>query len=362
MNFKLLKQASQKTFLGAIGAAALSIVAIGAAQADPVTVVSWGGSYGKAQDAALFTDASKNSGIEINRESGASMSKVMLQVESGAVTWDLVVSGSGGCAAAAAKGALEKIDFNVVDVSDFLPNTYTDYCIGSDVFATVFAWNTEKYGEPGSAGAPSSWADFWDVKKFPGTRAIRLNNVDGVLEPAVMAMGVPPEKVYEFLSSEGGIEKAIAKIRELKPHISVYWKSGAMQAQLMKDKEVDMITGWNGRFDNAKKDGATVGYTFNQALRDYDGFGIPKGAPNKDMAMKFLAEVSKPQYQANLPFHITYGPTNKVAYEVTSAPKELLEALPSHPNNVSKMLAVDLEWYANYREKALEMYMELLSE
>ena len=57
-------------------------------------------------------------------------------------------------AAAAAKGALEKIDFNVVDVSDFLPNTYTDYCIGSDVFATVFAWNTEKYGEPGSSGAP----------------------------------------------------------------------------------------------------------------------------------------------------------------------------------------------------------------
>ena len=146
-------------------------------------------------------------------------------------------------------------------------------------------------------------------------------------------------------------------------HLYLIRRSETLQyLHLMKDKEVDMITGWNGRFDNAKKDGATVGYTFNQALRDYDGFGIPKGAPNKDMAMKFLAEVSKPQYQANLPFHITYGPTNKVAYEVTSAPKELLEALPSHPNNVSKMLAVDLEWYANYREKALEMYMELLSE
>jgi putative spermidine/putrescine transport system substrate-binding protein len=362
MIFKNIKQKTQKSFWGIVGAAALSAATMGHVQADPVTVVSWGGTYGKAQDAALFNDASKNSGIEINRESGASMSKVMLQVESGAVTWDLVVSGSGGCAAAAAKGALEKIDFNVVDVSNFLPNTYTDYCIGSDVFATVFAWNTEKYGEPGTPGAPNSWADFWDVEKFPGTRAIRLNNVDGVLEPAVMAMGVAPDKVYEFLSSEGGIEKAIAKIRELKPHISVYWKSGAMQAQLMKDQEVDMITGWNGRFDNAKKDGAVVGYTFNQALRDYDGFGIPKGAPNKDMAMKFLAEVSKPQYQANLPFHITYGPTNKEAYEVTTAPKELLEALPSHPNNVSKMLAVDLEWYAKYREKALEMYMELLSE
>jgi putative spermidine/putrescine transport system substrate-binding protein len=80
------------------------------------------------------------------------------------------------------------------------------------------------------------------------------------------------------------------------------------------------------------------------------------------MAMKFLGEVSKAQYQANLPFHITYGPTNKKAYEVTTASKALLEALPSHPKNVSKMLAVDLDWYANYREKALEMYMELLSE
>jgi len=106
-----------------------------------------------------------------------------------------------------------------------------------------------------------------------------------------------------------------------------------MQAQLMKDEEVDMTTGWNGRFDNAKKDGATVGYTFNQALLDYDCFAMPKGAPNKDTAMKFLAEVSKAEYQAT-----------------------------SHPNNVPKMLPVSLAWYAEHKTEALELYMELLSE
>ena len=88
-------------------ATAFSTLLAGSAFADAVTVVSWGGSYGKAQDAALFTDASKDSGIAINRESGASMSKVMLQVESGAVIWDLVVTGSGGAANAAKYGALE---------------------------------------------------------------------------------------------------------------------------------------------------------------------------------------------------------------------------------------------------------------
>ena len=113
--------------------------ATGIASAEPVTVVSWGGSYGAAQDAALFNDASKNSGIDIIRESGASMSKTCLQVESGSVTWDLVVTGSGGSASAAEKGCLEKIDYSVVDVSDFIPGMYTDYCVGTDVFATVMA-------------------------------------------------------------------------------------------------------------------------------------------------------------------------------------------------------------------------------
>ena len=332
------------------------------ASAEPITVVSWGGSYGKAQDRALFTDASNHSGIAINRESGASMTKTCLQVQSGSVTWDLVVSGSGGAAAAAADGCLEKIDYSVVDVSDFYPGLYTDYCVGSDVFATVMAWNTDKYGEPGSPGAPSSWADFWDVKKFPGTRAYRANNVDGALEPALMADGVPPEKVYEVLATPEGKRRAINKIRELKPHIAVFWGSGAQQAQLMKDAEVDMSTGWNGRFDNAKKDGAKVGYTFNQALLDYDCFAMPKGAPNKEVAMRFLAEVSKPQYQANLPFYITYGPTNRKAYEMTKAPKELIESLPSHPKNVPLMLPVSLDWYAKHKNEALELYMELMSE
>ena len=347
-----------------IGILSISLLAFSfqTASAEPITVVSWGGTYGKAQDRALFTDASNHSGIAINRESGASMTKTCLQVQSGSVTWDLVVTGSGGAAAAAADGCLEKIDYSVVDVSDFYPGLYTDYCVGSDVFATVMAWNTDKYGEPGSPGAPSSWADFWDVKKFPGTRAYRANNVDGALEPALMADGVPPEKVYEVLATPEGKRRAINKIRELKPHIAVFWGSGAQQAQLMKDAEVDMSTGWNGRFDNAKKDGAKVGYTFNPALLDYDCFAMPKGAPNKEVAMRFLAEVSKPQYQANLPFYITYGPTNRKAYEMTKAPKELIESLPSHPKNVPLMLPVSLDWYAKHKNEALELSMELMSE
>jgi len=245
----------------------------------------------------------------------------------------------------------------VIDVSDFLPGLHMPYCVGGDVFSTVLAWNTATYGESG----PQSWADFWDVEKFPGKRAYR-NKAAGALEPALMADGVPPGKVYEVLASDGGIERAIDKIRELKPHIAVWWSSGAQHAQLMKDGEVDMTTGWNGRFDVARADGAKVAYTFNQALLDYDCFAIPKGAPNKDTAMRFLAEISKPEYQANLPEYITYGPTNAKAYEIGKVSKEVAMTLPSSPENAAKQLPVDIEWYIKFEETASEAYQDLLTE
>ena len=322
-----------------------------------VTIASWGGSYQEAQSKALFEPAQENTGIMVKQETYGGMSDVRLQVSSGQVTLDIVASGSGSAARAAAEGLLEKLDYDVIDVSNFYPTLYSDYCVGGDVFSTVYAWNTDTFGDDG----PQSWADFFDVEKFPGKRAYR-GKVAGALEPAIMADGVAPEDVYDVLNSEEGIERAINKIRELKPHIDVFWTSGAQHAQLMKDGEVDMTTGWNGRFDNAKKDGANVKYSFNQALLDYDCFAVPKGAPNRDTAMAFLAEISKPEYQDDLPKYITYGPTNKAAYETGVIDSETAAGLPSSPENAAVQVPVSLDWYAQWETIAAEMYEEMLTE
>jgi len=327
------------------------------AQTKEVTIASWGGSYQEAQSKALFEPAEANTGIKVKQETYGGMSDVRLQVQTGQVTLDIVASGSGSAARAAAEGLLEEIDYSIVDASSFIPTTRGKYCVGGDVFSTVYAWNTDTYGTDG----PQNWADFWDVEKFPGKRAYR-GKVSGALEPALLADGVAPEDVYDVLGSEAGIERALDKIRELRPHIDVFWTSGAQHAQLMKDGEVDMSTGWNGRFDNAAKDGAKVMYSFNQALLDYDCFAIPKGAPNKDVAMEFLAEISKPEYQDDLPKYITYGPTNLAAYETGVITAEVAASLPSSPDNAAMQLPVSLDWYAKWETIAAEMYQEMLTE
>ena len=50
----------------------------------------------------------------------------------------------------------------------------------------VLTYNTKKWG----GMVPQTWADVWDVKKFPGKRAFRLEP-DGQFEAALMADGVP---------------------------------------------------------------------------------------------------------------------------------------------------------------------------
>ena len=334
-----------------------AVLGASGAYAQEVTVVSFGGSYQDGQSKALFQPAAKAMNIKLKEETYTSIADLRLKVRANAVTWDIVASGSGSAARAGAEGILEKLDYKVIDVSNFLPGTAQDYCVGGDVFSTVLAWNTKTYGDKG----PRSWADFWDVKKFPGKRSYR-KAVAGALEPALMADGVPMEKVYEVLSTKEGIDRAIKKIKELKPHVAVWWSSGAQHAQLMKDGEVDMITGWNGRFDVVKKDGAQVAYTFNQGLLDYDCFAVAKGAPNKDLAMKFLAEISKPQYQAEFTKYITYGPTNKKAYDLGTIDPAYAKQLPSHPDNAAKQLPINLDWYIKHEAAASEAYQNMLTE
>ena len=203
----------RRTFLGSTLAAAstpAAFVSAGRARADAaaqLTVVSWGGSYQDGQSKSLFQPAAKALGISVKEETYSGLAELRLREKSGAVTWDVVCTGSGTGARAGIEGLVEPLDYKAIDVADFIAGSWAQYYVGGDAFSTVIAWNTKTYGEAG----PQSWADFWDVKKFPGTRSYR-NTV--TLEPALLADGVPLDQVYKVLSAPGGIES----VQSRRPH------------------------------------------------------------------------------------------------------------------------------------------------
>lgn len=68
-----------------------------------------------------------------------------------------------------------------------------------------------------------NWGDFWDVARHPGKRGLRADP-RGTLEIALLADGVPPDAVYQTLSTPQGVDRAFRRLSQIRPYI-VWWKT-----------------------------------------------------------------------------------------------------------------------------------------
>ena len=330
----------------ATAASVIALLAGGAIAEDSVTFASWGGAYQKAQRAALLTPAEELLGVNILEDTLTGLAEVRAQVRAGAVTWDVVDLELDSCVRAAQEGLLEPLDYSIVSSDGFEDAAFAEHWIAVIYFSTVLAYSTEAYGN----NPPQSWDDFWDVETFPGARAMQKDPSANV-EIALIADGVPLDEVYPI-----DMDRAFAKLDEIKPHIEVWWSSGAQSAQLMKDGEVEMATIWNGRMDAAMADGAQGDYTYNGGIASMDCLAIPKGSENVDVAMKVLAAMVTPELQANIPLHINYGPTNSGAFALGRITDEMAARSPSAPANLKNQVIVRAEWWAENGEALQERW------
>lgn len=231
---------------------------------------------------------------------------------------------------------LEPIGVTLQDFPKMLPVGMTRTSAGIDVFATVFAYRTDSYPK----AAPASWADFWDVAKFPGRRGLRKS--PQVLEVALLADGVPMAQLYPL-----DVERGFRSLDRIKPHISVWWSSGAESTQLLESGEADMCYTWNGRAQSAIEAGAPVKIVWNQGLYELDVWAIPKGCPRLAMAQRFVRFACRGDRQAEAAKSLAYGPANLAAFD--SIPADRMALLPTAPDHLKLLRPVDDAWWAkNY--------------
>lgn len=319
---------------------------------DSITVASWGGAYQEAESKAFFQPAAQALGITIKEDTTGGLADVRLQVTGKAVKWDLVELGADECARGTREGLFEKLDYNVINADGIDPKLVHEDWIGITFYSVVLIYNTKVYGENG----PKSWADFWNVEKFPGKRALG-NFPTETLTVAALADGVPPDKVYPL-----DLDRAFAALERIKPHVSVWWDSGGQAMQLVKDGEVDMASIWNGRASVLVAEGAPVEYTYNQGVFNPDCMVIPKGAKNRDLAMKALALFVSPDLQANLPLYIGNGPVNLKAFETGKIPADRQAQIVSAPENIKKQVLLDFDYWADHLVDAEERFNDFLQQ
>ena len=266
-----------------------------------LTYVSFGGAYQEAQRKAWLTPYSELTGVQFNEDENSSNATIKAQVESGQVTWDVVDVGN-DFGLDAHKDLLEPLDYSLIPRDEVLEGFAGDYRVADMTYGVALAYNTEK-----TAGAiPAGWADFFDTTKFPGKRGMWDYSEGGIFEVALMADGVKPADLYPL-----DLERATKKLDTIKNDF-VFWASGAESQELIGSGEVAMTLIWNGRGWSAKHtDNKPVEIQWNQQIVTADYLVVPKGTPNKDAAMKFIAYAICAENNAKPSEFIPYGPINK---------------------------------------------------
>ncbi len=256
--------------------------------------------------------------------------------ETGDVTWDLVIMEGNDLQVACDEGLIE--DFNWDDIKEkdlLIPDAVRPCGVGSVVIGTGFAYNKDTLKE-----APTTLADFFDTKKFPGKRGMRAGPSFN-LELVLMADGVPPSEVYNVLSTPEGLDRAFAKLDTIKSDLQ-FWDAGAQPVEWLVANNVAITFSYNARITAAKREGKPLEFVWSNPIYSIDSWAIPANSPNKELAMEFLNYVTNAQRQADFSARMPYGPTNMEAPGLMK-PEDAAE-LPAGKNIETGLFFSDKFW------------------
>lgn len=324
--------------------AALAIFSAGVANAqagNAITVVSFGRVNQAAMETAYFNPFRKATGITVNDVTyDGQTDELNEMVKLGKPTWDVMQVETRTLDLGCKEGLFEKLDHSRIgDKVDSVRGS-TSEC-GSGIFAWshAFVYNADKV-----VGAPTSWADFWDVKKFPGKRGLR-RSAKYTLEIALLADGVAPADIYTMLATKQGVDRAFRKLDQIRPD-TIWWEAAPQPAVFLAAGRIVMSSAYTFWIGAEQKRGKNLKIVWNGSLYDFDSWAIPKGTPRTADAYKFIAFSRKPENQKMFSQELAYGPANKKALSMLE-PK-LASSLPTAEANLKGAIAINIPFWIRY--------------
>ncbi|MBX3550931.1 MAG: ABC transporter substrate-binding protein [Pseudolabrys sp.] len=306
---------------GALGGTAL-IAAPWVRRVDAAEVLyvnTWGGAWEAAAKKNIFEPFTKETGVEIRTVSPVSVAKLAAQARTGVYEFDVTTLGGGDIVRANKAGIIEPINDKAAADMGLWKDAVFQNGVASHAFATVIAYRTDKFPN----GGPKNWAEFWDTKKFPGTRCLQ-KYAARIIPIALLADGVPMDKLYPL-----DVERAFKSLERIKPSIRVWWTQGPQSQQLLRDGEIDLIGIWNGRILELMDQKAPAAIEWNQAEIDRAYWVIAKGTPRAELARKYIKTAVSATALAGFCKSADYGPLNPEAFKVI--PENEAKRMPTYP-------------------------------
>jgi putative spermidine/putrescine transport system substrate-binding protein len=300
-----------------------------------LTIALWGGNYQKGFEEAWTKPFEERFGVKFVIDGPPTPAKVKAMIDAGNVTFDVCDFGAHRTIPLGENGYLEKLDYSIIDKTNELPNFVDDWGVGLLGGGAVIAYRSDAFP---ADKQPKKVADFFDLKNFPGRRSLSYQAFENI-PFAIQGAGVPAKEVYPITNDK--IERAYQVLDKLKDSM-VIWKSGEQPVQLLGTKEVVMTSMWTSGIENASKAGIPVKVIWEGAVLSGDKWGIPKGAPNKDLAQLFIAWATRTENAWQISKYLFASSTNVEANK--NVPAERAAPLPA--SHFSEMLPTDYQWWS----------------
>ncbi|MGB3900645.1 MAG: ABC transporter substrate-binding protein [Mesorhizobium sp.] len=353
-----LSRLSRRDFLAgaaAVGAGS-ALSALGGspalAQEQTLRFCSWGGAIQELQRKHVIDPFTASSGIKVLDESLPLASRIKAMVDNGNLEFDVVQTDLLTQLSLDEMGEyFEPIDYSKLSAGA-LAGIADDVKLKKAVGYYYWSYNIGYRADKFPDGAPDSWADVWNVEKFPGKRT--LASADGgqypSLEFALMADGVAKDALYPI-----DLDRAFAALDKIKPSVAKWWSSGSEVIQLYTSGEVTTGSTYSSSALTAKTEGAPVSVSWNQGQASLDYLMIIKGAP-VDAAHKLIDALLQVEPSVKIFDQYNGGPANA---DVLKGLKEGRAAeLPSYPANLEKMYVQDSQWWADNLDAVIERFQE----
>ncbi len=354
-------------------APALAVAAASAGCAPPpgesLTVISWGGSYGQAITTAYLEPFTAETGIEIRLDDyNGGLAQVRAQVETGNVHWDVIDLETFDAVSGCDEGILEPIAPSLLapgpdgapPEEDFLPDALLECGVGTLFFSTVYAYDADRL----TGEKPTTLEDFFDLERFPGRRGMR--RVPFVnLEFALIADGVPLDRVYAVLDTPEGVDRAFRKLDTIKDQV-VWWEAGAQPPQMLADGEVVMSTAYNGRIFNAQnQENQPLVIVWDGQVLDIGLLGVVAGTPDLEAALALVRYASTAASMSAVSRHIAYSPARRSGAPLVSTHAEtgieMNPHMPAYPENARRALQSDWAWWSDHMDEMNERFSAWLA-
>ncbi|MFK7993900.1 MAG: extracellular solute-binding protein [Granulosicoccus sp.] len=343
---------------------------------DQMTIVSWGGAYSNSQNEAYHKPYTSMTGTEIINDESANeaVAKLRAMNEAGNVTWDVVDVVASDAIRLCDEGLAMEIDFDAQLAAapdgtsaseDFGDLLVSDCFIPQIVYSTTFGYRTDV--EAWGGKNPEEICAVFDTATFPGKRALEKRPINN-MEWALICDGVAKDDVYDTLSTDEGVQQALAKLDTIKDDV-IWWSAGAETPQLLADSEAVIGSTYNGRlFSVIEEQKQPVAMLWDAQVFDLDGWIIPTGLSEErtNRALHYVKFATDTQRLADQAKYISYGPAR-----ASSAPLvgkhanlgiEMAPHMPTDPNNAVNTFLYNYEWWADNRDDLDAKFQAWLSQ